>query len=270
MTDLPPARAKTEGAPDGLWAKCPRCTGMLYQKELLQNLKVCRHCGFHFRLTARERIEFTADPETFVERDAELVTSDPLSFPGYARQLETYSERTGEKEAWIWGECRIAEIPAALLVAEFGFAGGSLGAAGGERIVRAFEHALAARQPLVAVCASGGARMQEGVVSLLQMARTSAAAAALHAGGIPYVSVLVDPVTGGVLASFASLGDIIIAESGAIIGFAGPRVIEQAFKTKLPPGSHTAAFQLQHGMVDMVLPRRDIRPTLAKLLAYLA
>jgi acetyl-CoA carboxylase carboxyl transferase subunit beta len=260
----------TDGVPAGLWAKCQKCGEMLYQRELEEDLYVCRHCGYHRRLSARERIAITADSGSFHERDRNLRSSDPLHFPGYPEKLADYAGRTGLSDPLVWGECTIEGMPAVLVVVDFNFQGGSMGAALGEKFVRAAEHAAEQRCPLVAFLCSGGARMQEGIVSLLQMAKTAAAVARLRQAHIPYLTVGTDPLTAGVFASFASLGDVAIAEQGAIMGFAGPRVIEAAFKIKLPPGSHTAEFQHQHGMVDQVVTRRELRPLLVRLLRLLS
>ena len=259
-----------EGVPDGLWAKCLQCGNMLYQPELRDELYVCRHCGHHRRLTARERIAITADDGSFHERDADMRTTDPLGFPGYREKLREDEENTGLRDCFVWGECTIEGLPAALAVMDFSFRGGSMGAVVGEKFARAAEHAIARRIPLLLFACSGGARMQEGIVSLLQMAKTSAVAGELNRSHVPFFMIYTDPTTAGVFASFASLGDITIAEPKALVGFAGPRVIERAFKIKLPPGSHTAEFQYEHGMVDIVVPRRQLRPLLVRLLRLLS
>ena len=258
-----------EGAPDGLWSKCPQCGNMLYQPELHDELYVCRHCGHHRRLTARERIAITADDGSFRERDAEMRSSDPLGFPGYREKLREDQENTGLRDCLVWGECAVEGLPVALAVMDFGFRGGSMGAVVGEKFARAAELALARRIPLLVFACSGGARMQEGIVSLLQMAKTAAVVGALNRAGIPFIVVYTDPLTAGVFASFASVADIAVAEQKALVGFAGPRVIERAFKIKLPPGSHTAEFQYEHGMVDMVVSRRQLRPLLVRILRVL-
>lgn len=238
---------------------------MLYQPELREELYVCRHCGHHQRLTARERVAITADEGSFRERDAELRTSDPLGFPGYQEKLRADQEATGLREAMIWGECAIGGRPVVLTVMDFGFRGGSMGAVVGEKFVRAAERAIEREVPLVVFACSGGARMQEGIVSLMQMAKTTAAVAQINRAGVPFIAVYTDPLTAGVFASFASVADIVLAESDALVGFAGPRVIEKAFKVKLPPGTHTAEFQRDHGMVDIVVPRRRLRSLLTQL-----
>jgi len=263
-----PAARRPE-VPEGLWLKCPKCSGMLYQKELERDLKVCRHCSHHFRLTARERIAYTADPDTFVERDAGLRSVNPLDFPEYEQKLEADQAKTGLGEALVWGEAQLNAHPIVLAVADANFRMASMGSVVGEKVTRALEHAAATRRPALFFCASGGARMQEGILSLMQMAKTAAAVRRLQEARVPYLVVLTDPTTAGVLASFASLGDVVLAEPAALVGFAGPRVIEQNLKVKLPPGTHTAEFALGRGMVDMVVARRELVPTLSRLLSYL-
>jgi acetyl-CoA carboxylase carboxyl transferase subunit beta len=270
VTQQRPENRTGEGVPDGLWAKCPQCGNMLYQPELRDELYVCRHCGHHRRLTARERIAITADDGSFHERDADMRTTDPLGFPGYWEKLREDEEKTGLRDCFVWGECTIEGFPAALAVMDFSFRGGSMGAVVGEKLARAAEHAVARHIPLLVFSCSGGARMQEGIVSLLQMAKTSAVVGEMNRSRVPFVMVYTDPTTAGVFASFASLGDITIAEPKALVGFAGPRVIEKAFKIKLPPGSHTAEFQYEHGMVDMVVSRRQLRPLLVRILRLLS
>ena len=255
-----------EAVPEGLWSKCPKCGEMLYQPELEEELYVCRHCGHHIRLTARGRIAITADEGSFREHDASLHSSDPLAFPGYQEKLREDEARTGLRESLVWGECTIDSMPVVLAVMDFSFRGGSMGAVVGEKFARAAECAIEQRAPLVMFACSGGARMQEGIVSLLQMAKTAAVVSRLGSARIPFITVHTDPLTAGVFASFASVADVAIAEQNALVGFAGPRVIEKAFNIKLPPGSHTAEFQLEHGMVDTVVPRRGLRVLLVRLL----
>ncbi|HUU54893.1 MAG TPA: acetyl-CoA carboxylase carboxyltransferase subunit beta [Armatimonadota bacterium] len=259
-----------EAVPEGLWTKCPQCGDMLYQPEMEQDLYVCRHCGHHRRLTARERIAITADEGSFIEHDAAMHSSDPLSFPGYGEKLREDAASTGLRDAFVWGECSIEGLPVSLAVMDFSFRGGSMGAVVGEKFARAAEHAVARRIPLLVFACSGGARMQEGIVSLLQMAKTTTVVGRLERERVPFVVVYTDPLTAGVFASFASVADIAIAEHKALVGFAGPRVIEKAFKIKLPPGSHTAEFQYEHGMVDSVVPRRQLRPLLGRILRLLS
>jgi acetyl-CoA carboxylase carboxyl transferase subunit beta len=266
----PNDRSNAEAVPEGLWTKCPSCGEMLYQPEMEEALYVCRHCGHHGRLTARQRVAITADDGSFRERDERMRSSDPLGFPGYSEKLQDDEARTGLRDALIWGECTIEGQPAVLLAMDFGFRGGSMGAVLGEKFARASERASELRLPFVAFACSGGARMQEGIVSLLQMAKTTAAVARLGVAGVPFIVVYTDPLTAGVFASFASVADVTLAEQNALVGFTGPRVIEKAFKIKLPPGSHTAEFQFQRGMVDVVVSRREVRPLLVRLLRLLS
>ncbi|RPF49846.1 acetyl-CoA carboxylase carboxyl transferase subunit beta [Thermodesulfitimonas autotrophica] len=252
--------------PEGLWVKCPRCEEIVYNKDLLKNLKVCPKCGFHFRLTAAERLDFTLDEGSFVEYDADLVADNPLDFPGYPEKLAEARQVTGLAEAIITGEGTIAGHRTIIGVMDPRFIMASMGAAVGEKIVRAVGRACERRLPLIIFVASGGARMQEGVVALLQMAKTAAAIKRLDDAGLLYIPVLTDPTTGGVSASFGMLGDIILAEPGALIGFTGPRVIEQTIKQKLPEGFQRAEFLQEHGMIDLVVPRPKMRETLARIL----
>ncbi|NIM06948.1 MAG: acetyl-CoA carboxylase, carboxyltransferase subunit beta [Armatimonadetes bacterium] len=258
-----------KGVPDDLWVKCTGCSTMLYSKELEQSLKVCQKCGYHLRLSAEERIRLLVDEGSFQERDTDLTTQDPLSFPSYKKDIARYRKQTGCADSMVWGEATIGERAIILGVSEFGFMGGSMGSVMGEKVVRAAEEAAIKRQPLVLVCSGGGARMHEGIISLMQMARTTAAMARLADAKVPYIAIFADPMLAGIAASFAFIADIIIAEPGAIVGFAGPRVVEQAYRIKLPPGSMTAEFHLAHGMVDMVLARREIRPMLVRLMNIL-
>jgi len=269
VSQQPRNNRSSEGVPDGLWAKCQQCGNMLYQPELQEELYVCRQCGHHQRLTARERIAITADEGSFREHDAQMRSNDPLRFPGYQEKLREDEESTGLRDCLVWGECTIEGQPVALAVMDFSFRGGSMGAVVGEKFARAAEHAMEKSMPLVVFGCSGGARMQEGIVSLLQMAKTTAVVGELHRRGTPFIIIYSDPMTAGVFASFASVADITIAEPKALVGFAGPRVIEKAFKIKLPPGSHTAEFQYEHGMVDIVVPRRQLRPLLVRVLRLL-
>lgn len=248
--------------------KCPSCKEILVQKQLWDNLKVCPRCEYHFRLTAGERLKQVVDEGTFEEWDAEISSGDPLSFPGYAEKLKKAQESTGLKEAVVTGYGEIEGEPAALAVMDSHFMMGSMGVAVGEKIARAIEKALEQRLPFIAFCASGGARMQEGMLSLLQMAKISALLNKLSQARLLYISVLTDPTTGGVTASFASLGDIILAEPGALICFTGPRVIEQTIGQKLPDGFQRAEFMLAKGFIDLIVPRKNMKATLAKLLRF--
>jgi acetyl-CoA carboxylase carboxyl transferase subunit beta len=250
-----------------LWIKCPECGEILYARELEKNLNVCRKCSHHFRLSAPERLAITLDEDSFLELDADLDTVDPLSFPEYKDKLARAQEATGLQDAILTGAGAILGWPVLVGAFEPHFIMGSMGSIVGEKITRLAERAIEKKLPLLLFSASGGARMQEGVFSLMQMAKTCAAIARLNEAGILYISVLTDPTTGGVTASFATLGDIIIAEPGALIGFAGRRVTEQTLKEKLPPDFQTAEFCLKHGLIDLVAPRQDMKPTLARILS---
>ncbi|MEW6459051.1 MAG: acetyl-CoA carboxylase, carboxyltransferase subunit beta [Bacillota bacterium] len=251
--------------PEGLWIKC-QCGAILFAKDLERNLKVCQKCAHHFRLTARERIRITLDTEDFEELDAGLAPRDLLGFPGYAERLAANQKQTGLNEAAVSAEGTIGGHRVVLVVMDSHFIMGSMGTVVGEKVARASEHAVRNRLPLIVFSASGGARMQEGILSLMQMAKTAAAIGRLDSAGLLYVSVLTDPTMGGVSASFAFLGDIILAEPGALIGFAGPRVIEQTIRQKLPDGFQQAEFLQEHGFVDAVVPRSRLKDTLIKII----
>ena len=251
--------------PHGIWTKCKKCEQIIYNKELHENMKVCPKCGFYFRLTAHERIKQLTEDHSFAEIDHNMRASDPLKFPDYEKKLKAATLA----EAIVCGEGRIGKHAVMLSVMDFGFMGGSMGAVVGEKIVRAAEAALKKKIPLIIISSSGGARMQEGIISLMQMAKTSAALAKLAENNIPYISILTDPTTGGVAASYSMLGDVIIAEPKALIGFAGPRVIEQTIRQQLPEGFQLSEFVLQHGMVDIIAERKDLKPTLIKVLDFL-
>ena len=253
--------------PEGLWIKCPRCSEILYTKELEKNFKVCQKCNYHFRLNAKERIRMTVDEGSFQELDNELTTINPLNFPNYSEKIADVQESTGLKEAVLTGQATLEGNLVMVGVMDSHFIMGSMGSVVGEQIARTIEKAIERRCPVILFSTSGGARMQEGILSLMQMAKTSAALAKLDEAGLLFISVLTDPTTGGVTASFASLGDIIIAEPGALIGFTGPRVIEQTIRQKLPEGFQRAEFMRQHGMVDMIVNRPQLRDTLAKILS---
>lgn len=260
--------------PDNVAVKCPNCRELLVGKDWEKNLKVCQRCGHHFRLDARERIQLLLDPGAFEECFQDLRPKDPLGFSSrwqsYAAKLENEQTATGLDEGVITGRGRIEEQPLVLAVMDFRFIGGSMGSVVGEKLTRTIELGADARLPVLIVSASGGARMQEGLFSLMQMAKTSAALARLGQAGVPYISLLTDPTTGGVSASFAMLGDVILAEPGALIGFAGPRVIEQFMHQRLPKDTNTAEFVLAHGMLDAIVPRNLLRPTLGRLLQLYA
>ena len=267
--DARPAPAQMAGIPKGLWHKCPKCRAMLYQKELERNLRVCGSCQYHFPLSTAERIAMLADEGAFAEIDANLLPVNPLGFPDYADKLARGRAKAGQNEAFVYGDAEIAGAPVVLGVANFGFMGGSMGSVVGEKVARALERGAELGRPVVLVCASGGARMQEGILSLMQMPRSTVAIARLRAAGLPYVVVLTDPTTGGVTASYAMLGDVQIAEPGALIGFAGQRVIQDTIREKLPEGFQRAEYLHAHGMVDMVTHRRDLKVTLAQVIDYL-
>jgi acetyl-CoA carboxylase carboxyl transferase subunit beta len=263
------ARDRRE-VPTDVFEKCPGCGEILYRERLAQNLNVCPTCGHHMRVSAEAYLSIFLDSETFEELDAELRAADPLEF----QDLKPYPERLaqaeakGKSEAVMTGTGEVEGIPVVIAVMDFAFIGGSMGSVVGEKIARAARTALASRSPLIVVSASGGARMQEGIYSLMQMAKTSAALARLHDAGIPYVSVLTDPTTGGVTASFAMLGDVNLAEPGALVGFAGARVIEETIKQELPQGFQRAEFLLEHGMVDRVVDRRELKDAIAIILRH--
>jgi acetyl-CoA carboxylase carboxyl transferase subunit beta len=255
-----------------LWVKCNSCNEIIYRKVIERNFQVCPKCDYHFQIPARKRIESLVDPESFVEYDADLSSGDPLEFKDlkrYPHRIEESQEATGHKDAIVCGEARIEGHPVMMGVFEFNFMGGSLGSVVGEKITRLIERAIEKRACVVIICASGGARMQEGILSLMQMAKTSAALARLREEKLPYISVLTDPTTGGVSASIGMLGDVIIAEPKAMIGFAGPRVIKETIRAELPEGFQRAEYLLQHGMVDRIVGRKELRHTLGLLLGML-
>jgi acetyl-CoA carboxylase carboxyl transferase subunit beta len=270
-SSLRSAGEASRDVPDNLWIKCPQCGELIYEKEFERTAKVCQKCQYHFRLTARERIAQVADPGSFVEHDAGLRPADPLDFASgaetYREKLAQAQAKTGLAEALVAGSVRIGGLPAEVAVADFSFLGASMGSVFGEKIARAADRARARRVPLLTVSASGGARMHEGTFSLMQMAKTSAALAELSAAALPHIALLTDPCFGGVTASYATQADVILAEPGAKIGFAGPRVIEQTIRQKLPEGFQTAEFLLQHGMLDAIVPRRELPGFLATLLS---
>ena len=259
--------------PEGLWIKCDGCKEILSKPELEQNLNVCPRCQYHFRIGARARLDLLVDPDSFAEWDAGLRSLDPLGFKdqkSYVERLKTARKSTGMEECILCGTATIGGFPVSLSVMEFEFMGGSMGSAVGEKVTRAVERAVDARVPFIAVTCSGGARMQESVLSLMQMAKTSAALGRLAKAGLPYISILTDPTTGGVTASYAMLGDILIAEPKALIGFAGPRVIQDTIRQELPAGFQRSEFLLEHGFVDMIVERKNLRPVLIQLLGYFA
>lgn len=258
--------------PEGLWVKCPGCQDVLYRAELERSLEVCPKCGHHMRIRARARLNALLDPETGVEIGGNLESIDHLKFKDskkYKDRLSAAVKSSGETDALIAMEGMLKEMPVVAMSFDFPFMGGSMGSVVGERFTRGAERALEKRIPLICFTASGGARMQEALFSLMQMAKTSSLLAQLQAEGIPYISVMTDPTTGGVSASFAMLGDLNVAEPGAQIGFAGKRVIEQTVRETLPEGFQTSEFLLEHGAIDMIIDRREVRDRLASLLSML-
>lgn len=257
---------------EGLWMKCPVCRAIVYKKEVEQRWKVCPKCDYHFPLSVEERIELLADPGSFQEWDRDLLPYDLLQFVDtqpYPDRLRSAQKKTGRPEAIVTGHCRLMGAPLALGIFVFQFMGGSMGSVVGEKICRAIDRAIQGGFPFLLVTTSGGARMQEGTVSLMQMAKTTAALARLSEAGLPYIVVLTDPTFGGVTASVAMVGDVILAEPKALIGFAGPRVIEQTIKQRLPEGFQRAEFLLDHGMIDRIVSRKDLKETIGLLLTYL-
>lgn len=264
---------KKRDIPEAVWMKCPGCSRTVFSKLVEERLMVCPECDYHHTISAARRIELLADQGTFVERHADLAPSDPLEFRDlvpYVERLKKYQKKTGLKDAVICGSCKIGGHDAILCVMASGFMMASMGSVVGEKVTRSIEDALEMRLPLVIVCASGGARMQEGVVSLMQMAKTSAALSRLDDAKGLYIAVLTNPTTAGVMAAFASLGDIAIAEPKAMIGFTGPRVIKETIRAELPPGFQTAEFLLDHGFIDRVVPRAQLKQEIAEIIAYCA
>lgn len=264
---------KTADLPDGVWLKCPSCKHTIYQGVLEDNVYVCPHCAHHFDLSAYDRVLSLADEGTFEETESTLTSLDPLRFSAnkpYTQSLATAKEKTGMVEAVVTGRALLGGHPAVIGAMDFRFVGASMGSAVGEKIARAFALAEAEKRALVLVIASGGARMQEGMLSLMQMAKTSAAAERLARARVPYISILTNPTYGGVTASFPVLADIILAEPGALIGFTGPRVIEQTIRQSLPKGFQTAEFLEEHGMIDEVVVRTELAKTVARILGYLS
>lgn len=265
-------RVRKRDMPDGLWVKCPGCSEILYRQELDEALGVCRKCGHHFPLGRAERIAQLAEAGAFEEWDAGLRSMDPLGFTGtasYTSKLESHARRCGYPDAIACGRARIGPHAVGLGVMDFRFLGASMGSVVGEKVARLIERSTAERMPVVMCCASGGARMYEGMFSLMQMAKTSGAVARHGDAGLPYLTVLTDPTTAGVMASFASLGDVILAEPGALIGFAGPRVIRETTQQELPQGFQRSEFLLEHGLIDCVVPRSRLKATLVELLTCL-
>jgi acetyl-CoA carboxylase carboxyl transferase subunit beta len=266
-TPVEERRVRTEG----MWTKCGSCRAIIWKKDLEANWEVCPKCDHHFRLGARRRLELLLDDEPWTEMDSELASNDPLHFTDtkpYAQRLKDAQHKLGMKDAILTAEGHINGRPVICCSMEFAFIGGSMGAVVGEKVARAIERSVAQKMPLIIVSCSGGARMMEGVVSLMQLAKVSAALARLDEARLPFISILTDPTTGGVTASYAMLGDLNIAEPGALIGFAGPRVIEQTIRQKLPEGFQTAEFLLEHGFLDAVVPRKELKPYIAQSLSF--
>jgi len=267
-----PSNKKVD-VPEGLWMRCPKCEAMVYRKVMEEALHVCPECQYHYRINARTRVQQLADPDTFEEFLANLVPTDPLKFTDritYPERIRQVQEKAGEKEAVIVGKAHIRGRPVILAVMDSAFIMASMGSVVGEKVTSATERAMAEKLPLVIVTASGGARMQEGMVSLVQMAKTSAAIGQFSDAGGLYITVMSDPTTAGVAASFAFLGDVIIAEPGAMIGFAGPRVIANTIRAELPEGFQTAEFMLEHGFIDRIIHRKDLRSEIARVVDYCA
>jgi acetyl-CoA carboxylase carboxyl transferase subunit beta len=260
---------KQVAIPEGLWVKCDECKEIVYRKEVEANLNTCPKCAYHFRLTASERFEILFDDNKYKEFATDIRSGDPLGFRDtkrYADRLKVYQSRVGAGDAVLCAEGKLEGMPVVICAMEYAFMGGSMGSVVGEKITLAVERALDKKHPLIIVSCSGGARMQEGILSLMQMAKISAALARLAAAGLPYISVLTDPTTGGVTASYAMLGDLNIAEPKALIGFAGPRVIEQTIRQTLPEGFQRSEFLVEHGMVDLITPRAEMKPAIGRFL----
>ncbi|MGA2282007.1 MAG: acetyl-CoA carboxylase, carboxyltransferase subunit beta [Verrucomicrobiota bacterium] len=270
---LSTGKSKKRDIPEGLWTKCPKCETMVFDKELDENLKVCPKCGHHFPIGSRERVHSLVETCTFEEMDAKMTSVDVLNFTGvatYTSKLESHQKRTSLKDAVVTGICKIGDERAALGVMDFSFLGGSMGSVVGEKLTRLIERATEKELPVIIISSSGGARMYEGMFSLMQMAKTAAALAYHAQQRLPYISVLTHPTTAGVMASYASLGDLILAEPGAMIGFAGPRVIKDTTQAELPPGFQTAEFLLDRGLIDAIVPRTEMKQQLIEYLNFLA
>lgn len=264
-----PDETKKIQIPEGVWSKCKNCNEIIYTKEIERNLNVCPKCDYHFRISARERIDLVLDTGSFVEMDAAMESVDFLDFKDskkYKDRIKAALKKSGGGDAVVCGEGTIEALPVVVSVFDFSFMGGSMGSVVGEKITRAIEKGVEKRSPVIIFSSSGGARMQESILSLMQMAKTCAALAKLKGAGIPFISVLTDPTTGGVTASFAMLGDINMAEPRALIGFAGPRVIEQTIRQKLPDGFQRSEYLLEHGMVDMIVRRQEMKARLSQIL----
>jgi acetyl-CoA carboxylase carboxyl transferase subunit beta len=263
------SKQKRDDMPEGLWSKCPECGAMVHALELKQNLQVCPPCGYHFLLDSMDRIFLLADPGSFEETEVGLYSANPLGFKGYEEKIDGLRKRTNMNDAVVTGRITIHGKPAMIAVMDFKFFAGSMGSVVGEKITRAIETAIKEKRGMIIVSASSGARMQEGMLSLMQMAKTCGALARLGEAKLPYISVLTHPTTGGVTASFATIGDINLAEPKCMIGFAGPRVVKETTHQNLPPGFQTAEFMLEHGLIDAIVPRHQMRDRLGKLLNFM-
>jgi len=265
--------SRKKSIPKGLWTKCGKCAELIFDKDLDENLKTCPSCGFHFPISARLRLDSLVDEKTFKELDAEMTSVDVLEFTGvesYSSKLEKYKGKTGESDAVITGLCEMGEHKVALGIMDFSFLGGSMGSVVGEKLTRMIEIGTKNKIPVIIISTSGGARMYEGMFSLMQMAKTCGALAYHSEANLPYISVLTHPTTAGVMASYASVGDLIVAEPGAMIGFAGPRVIKDTTQAELPPGFQTAEFLMDRGMIDAIIPRNEMRNSLINYLDYMS
>jgi acetyl-CoA carboxylase carboxyl transferase subunit beta len=260
---------RRDDMPEGLWIKCPECGALIHILELKQNHQVCHHCGHHFLMDSRDRIALLADENSFEETEVGLISANPLSFAGYAEKTAILREKTGLDDAAITGRLTIDGQRAMIAVMDFKYFAGSMGSVVGEKITRAIEMAIAEKRGVIIVSASSGARMQEGMLSLMQMAKTCGALARLSEARLPYISLMTHPTTGGVTASFATIGDINLAEPKCMIGFAGPRVVKETTHQNLPPGFQTAEFMLEHGLIDAIVPRAKLRARLGTLLGYM-
>ncbi|QTN33010.1 acetyl-CoA carboxylase carboxyltransferase subunit beta [Akkermansiaceae bacterium] len=263
------SQPKRDDMPEGLWSKCPECGAMIHALELKQNLQVCPPCGHHFLMDSMDRIFLLADQGTFEETETGLFSANPLGFKGYEEKIDVLRGKTKMNDAVVTGRLSILGKPAMIAVMDFKFFAGSMGSVVGEKITRAIETAIAEKRGVIIISASSGARMQEGMLSLMQMAKTCGALARLGEAGLPYISILTHPTTGGVTASFATIGDINLAEPKCMIGFAGPRVVKETTHQNLPPGFQTAEFMLEHGLVDAIVPRHQLRDRLGKLLGFM-
>jgi len=263
------SREKRDDIPEGLWTKCPDCGALIHAIDLKQNHQTCPQCSHHFLLGSADRIELLADEGSFEETDAEMISANPLGFNGYEGKTASLRDKTGLNDAVVTGRLTIGGQPAMIAVMDFKYFAGSMGSVVGEKITRAIETAIAEKRGMIIISASSGARMQEGMLSLMQMAKTCGALARLSEAKLPYISVMTHPTTGGVTASFATIGDINLAEPKCMIGFAGPRVVKETTHQNLPPGFQTAEFMLDHGLIDAIVARKDLRDKLAELLAYM-